>query len=72
MSFQSWFATAGVVAVLRAALEELLLEGRHQRVDLLADRLAQVVGLGRREARDLLRDLQVLLLVDADPVGDAR
>ena len=39
-------------------------------MDLLADRLAQVVRLGRREARDLLRDLEVLLLVDADPVRD--
>ena len=71
MSFQSWFATAGGVSVLRAALEELLLERRHQLVDLLADRLAQVVRLGRREAGDLLGDLQVLLLVDADPVRDA-
>src|SRR5436190_10468206 len=58
-------------AGLGAALEELLLEGGHQRVDLLADRLAQVVGLARREAGDLLRDLQVLLLVDARPVRDA-
>jgi hypothetical protein len=41
-------------------------------VDLLADRLAQVVRLGRRETGDLLGDLEVLLLVDADPVGDAR
>ena len=53
-----------------AALEELLLEGRHQRVDLLADRLAQVVRLARREARDLLGDVEVLLLVDADASGD--
>ena len=51
---------------LRAALEELLLERRHQVVDLLADRLAQVVRLGRRKARDLLGNLQVLLLVDAE------
>src|SRR2546429_9414701 len=57
-------------AGLRAALQELLLEGRHQLVDLLADRLPQVVRLGGREAGDLLRDLEVLLLVDAGPVGD--
>src|SRR2546430_11437815 len=31
-----------------AALEELVLERRHQLVDLLADRLAQIVGLGGR------------------------
>ena len=55
-------------AVLRAALEELALEGRHQRVDLLADRLAEVVRLGRREAGEVLGDLHVLLLVDADAV----
>ena len=54
-----------------AALEELLLEGGHQRVDLLGDRLAEVVGLGGREAGELLGDLHVLLLVDADPVGRA-
>ncbi len=40
-------------------------------MDLLADRLAEIVGLGRREARQLLGDLHVLLLVDADPVGRA-
>ena len=34
-------------AVRGAALHELVLEGRHQRVDLLADRLAEVIGLGR-------------------------
>ena len=56
-------------AVLRAALEELVLEGRHQLVDLLADRLAQIVGLGGREAGELLGDLHVLLLVDRDAVG---
>ena len=48
------------------ALDELVLQRRHQRVDLLADRLAQVVGLGGREAADLLGDLHRLLLVDGD------
>ena len=52
-----------------AALEELVLHRRHQVALLLADRLAQVVGLGRREAGDLLRDLHQLLLVDAAAVG---
>src|SRR4029077_10180785 len=52
----------------RTSLEELALEGRHERVDLLADRLAEVVRLGGREAGELLRDLHVLLLVDADAV----
>ena len=56
-------------AVCGAALQELVFEGRHQRVDLLADRLAEVVRLGRRETGQLLGDLHVLLLVDADPVG---
>ena len=37
-------------------------------MDLLADRLAQRLGLGRREPGKRLRDLHVLLLVDADPV----
>ena len=59
-------------AVRRAALEELVLQGGHQRVDLLADRLAEIVRLGRREAGELLGDLHVLLLVDADPVRRAR
>ena len=63
---------AGGDPVRRAALEELLLQRGHQRVDLLADRLAQVVGLGGGEAGDLLRDLHVLLLVDADAVRGAR
>ncbi len=40
-------------------------------MDLLADRLAEIVGLGRREAGELLRDLHVLLLVDADAVRGA-
>src|SRR3990170_2530822 len=57
---------------LGAALEELVLEGRHQRMDLLPDRLAQRLGLGRREPPELLRDLHVLLLVDADRVRPAR
>ena len=51
-----------------APFDELVLERRHQRVDLLADRLAEIVGLGRREAGEVLRDLHVLLLVDADAV----
>ena len=54
--------------VLRAPLEELILERGHERVDLLADRLAQRLRLGRREPGELLRDLHVLLLVDADRV----
>jgi len=37
-------------------------------VDLLADRLAEIVRLGRSEAGELLGDLHVLLLVDADAV----
>ena len=53
----------------RGALEELVLERVHERADLLADRLAKVVGLGDREAGELARDPHVLLLVDADPVG---
>ena len=46
----------------------LSLQRRHQRVDLLPDRLAEIVRLGRREAGQLLGDLHVLLLVDADAV----
>ena len=53
----------------RAALEELALHRRHQVALLLADRLAQVVGLGGREPADLLGDLHQLLLVDAAAVG---
>ena len=41
-------------------------------MDLLADRLAQVVRLGGREAGELLGDLHVLLLVDADAVRQPR
>ena len=41
-------------------------------MDLLADRLAQRLGLGRREPGELLGDLHVLLLVDADPVRERR
>src|SRR5436190_903619 len=41
---------AGGDAIRRAPLEELVLEGRHQLVDLLADRLAQILGLEEREA----------------------
>ena len=37
-------------------------------MDLLADRLAQRLRLGGREPGELLRDLHVLLLVDADRV----
>ena len=68
MSFQSWSATRGRDAVRGAAVEELPLERRHQLVDLLADRATERLRLGRREAGELLRDLHVLLLVDADPV----
>ncbi len=57
--------------VADAAGDELVLQRRHQLVDLLADRLAQVVRLGRAEAADLLRDLHRLLLVDRDPVRPA-
>ena len=52
-----------------AAGAELVLHRRHQLALLLAHRLAQVVGLGRAEAGDLLRDLHQLLLVDAAAVG---
>ncbi len=37
-------------------------------MDLLADRLAQVICLGRAEAADLLGDLHRLLLIDGDAV----
>ena len=40
-------------------------------MDLLADRLAEIVGLGRREAADVLGDLHRLLLVDRDAEGEA-
>ena len=40
-------------------------------MDLLADGLAQIVGLRGGEAGDLLCDLHRLLLVDRDPVGRA-
>ena len=39
---------------------------------LLADRLAEIFSLTRREARKPLGDLHVLLLVDRDPVARAR
>ncbi len=44
---------AGRHIVRGAALEELPLQRRHQRVDLLADRLAQVVGLRGGEAGEV-------------------
>ena len=40
-------------------------------MDLLSDCLAEIVRLGGREAGELLRDLHVLLLVDADAVRGA-
>ncbi len=42
---------------------------RHRRAVLLADRLAQVVGLGAREAGELLGDLHRLLLVEDHALG---
>ena len=39
--------------LLRGAVHELVLQRLHERADLLADRLAQVVGLGDREAGEL-------------------
>ncbi len=56
-------------AVGLAAGEELLAQRRHQRVHLLGDRLAQVVGLGGRESGQVLGDLHRLLLVDVDALG---
>ncbi len=49
--------------------EEAVLHLRHQVALLLADRLAQVVGLGGAEAGHPLGDLHQLLLVDAASVG---
>jgi hypothetical protein len=51
MSFHSCCATWALTVVRGAALEELLLEGRHQLVDLLADRLPSVsASLGEKPA----------------------
>ena len=58
-------------AVLAAALAELGLELGHRLAVLLADRLAQVVGLRAREARELLGDQHRLLLVQDHAVGRA-
>jgi hypothetical protein len=52
-----------------AAVEELRLELGHRLPVLLPDRLPQVVGLGSREARDLLGDLHGLLLVEDHALG---
>ena len=52
-----------------APFEELGLELGHRLAVLLADRLAQVVGLGAAESGDLLGDLHRLLLVDDHAVG---
>jgi hypothetical protein len=46
------------------ALEEAVLERRHAVALLLADRLAQIIRLGAREAGDRLGDLHRLLLVE--------
>src|SRR5262249_26278882 len=67
--FPELFCNRGRDAVGETAVGELLPQRGHQRVDLLADRLAEVVRLGRREAGERLRDLHVLLLVEAI-VGD--
>ena len=58
-----------VGARLACALDEAVLELRHLVAQLLADRLAQIVGLGAREAGDLLGDLHRLLLVEDHAVG---
>ena len=54
-----------------AALAELGLEQGHRLAVLLADRLAQVVGLGAGEARHGLGDLHGLLLVQDHAIGRA-
>ena len=54
--------------VFGTAREELPLERRHERVDLLPDCLSKSLGFCRGEPGELLRDLHVLLLVDADRV----
>ena len=53
--------------VLDGPADELLALGHHDLALLLADRLAQEVGLGQRVAGDELRDAHDLLLVDQDP-----
>ena len=62
---------AALVAVADAPVDELGLHRLHEVALLLAHRLAQLVGLGHREAREVGRDAHDLLLVDHDPVGVA-
>ena len=65
-------AIAAETPLAAQPVDELVLERRHQARDLLADRLAQIVRLGGREAGQRLGDLHELLLVDADPVRCSR
>ncbi len=62
-------AQVGLVAVGLAAGHKLLPLGGNQRADLLATRLAQVVGLGERVASHRLGHPHHLLLVDHQAVG---
>ena len=61
----------GGVTVADAALDELAPLLRDELADLLAGRLAQVVGFFERVAGELLRRAHQLLLVDHQPVGGA-
>ncbi len=60
---------AAVDAVGDRALDEALLLRRHLLLDLLAHGAAQQIRLAERKARQNLRDLHHLLLVDDDAVG---
>jgi hypothetical protein len=66
-SIRDQSSCAFFLAVLDAAPDELLALRHHDLALLLADRLAQEVGLGQRVARDDLRDAHDLFLVDEDP-----
>ena len=59
----------GVVAVLRASLDEFRLQVVQLVLELLAHRLAQRVRLAAREVRKQAREQHDLLLVDRDAVG---
>jgi hypothetical protein len=54
-----------------AAADELVLQGRHQHLVLLAHGLAQVIGARGREAGELTGDRHQLFLVHRDAVGGA-
>ncbi len=53
----------------QAPLDKLYPKAVHERLVLLAHRLAQDVGLGQRESGQRTRHLHDLVLIDGQPVG---